>query len=54
MLSKDDAREVAERLVERAIRAGADAADAIYIGSRSTDVQVRLGELDHVNRSEGG
>jgi predicted Zn-dependent protease len=53
MLSKDDAREVAERLVERAIRAGADSADALYVGSGSTDVQVRLGELDHVNRSEG-
>lgn len=53
MLSKDDAREMAERLVERAIRAGADAADALYIGSGSTDVQIRLGELDHVNRSEG-
>lgn len=53
MLSKDESRAVAERLVERAIRAGADAADAVYVGSGSTDVQVRLGELDHVNRSEG-
>jgi PmbA protein len=52
MLSKDEARTVAERLVEHAVRAGADAADAIYVGSRSTEVQVRLGELDHVERSE--
>ncbi len=54
MLSRDEACAVAERLAERAVQAGADAADAIYAGSRSTDVQVRLGELDHVNRSEGG
>jgi PmbA protein len=53
MLSKDDSRAVAERLVERALAAGADAADAMHAGSRSTDVQVRLGELDHVHRSEG-
>ena len=52
MLSRDDARGVAERLVERAIRAGADAADVLYVGSGSTGVQVRLGELDHVDRSE--
>jgi PmbA protein len=53
MLSKDESRTAAEQLVERAIRAGADAADVLYIGSSSTDVQVRLGELDQVNRSEG-
>jgi len=52
MLSRDDARGVAERLVGRAIRAGADAADVLYVGSGSTGVQVRLGELDHVDRSE--
>ena len=53
MLSTDESRATAERLVEHAVRAGADAADALYAGSRSTNVQVRLGELDHVNRSEG-
>ena len=53
MLSLDTARDAAERLVERAIRAGADAADALYTGSGSTSVEVRLGELDHVSRSEG-
>ncbi len=53
MLSKEDSRAAAERLVERVIQAGADAADALYVASRSTDVQVRLGELDHVGRSEG-
>lgn len=53
MLSIEESRIAAERLVEQAIRAGAGAADAVYIGSHSTDVQVRLGELDHVGRSEG-
>jgi PmbA protein len=53
MLSQDEARAAAERLVERAVAAGADSADALYVASRSTDVGVRLGELDHVNRSEG-
>lgn len=53
MLSRDDSRAAAERLTERAIRAGADAADVLYVGSRSTGVQVRLGKLDHVSRSEG-
>ena len=53
MLSAEESRTVAERLVDHAMRAGADAADAIYVASHSTDVQVRLGELDHVSRSEG-
>ena len=53
MLSPEESRTVAQRLVEQATTAGADAADAIYIASHSTDVQVRLGELDHVARSEG-
>jgi PmbA protein len=52
MLSPDEARAAAERLVERAIRAGADAADALYAGQRSNSVEVRLGELEHVGRSE--
>jgi PmbA protein len=52
MLSLEDARAAAERLVERASRAGADAADALYAGHRSTSVQVRLRELEHVSRSE--
>ena len=53
MLSIAESQAAAERLVERAIRAGADSADVLYAGSRSTDVEVRLGELDHVSRSEG-
>jgi PmbA protein len=53
MLSIDESKAAAERLVEQAIRAGADCADVLYAGSRSTDVEVRLGALDHVSRSEG-
>ena len=53
MLNPDDARRTAEQLVERGIAAGATAADAIYVGGRSTSAEVRLGELDGVNRSEG-
>ena len=52
MLSIEESRAASERLVESAVRAGADCADVLYAGSRSTDVQVRLGELDHVSRSE--
>ena len=36
-----------------ASQAGATAADALYVGSRSSSVQVRLGELEAVSRSEG-
>jgi len=53
MLSPDLARQTAERLIERAIAAGATAADALYAGGRSSSVEVRLGELDNVSRSEG-
>jgi len=53
MLSLAESRAAVERLVDRAIRGGADAADALYAGSRSTSVQVRLGKLEDVSRSEG-
>jgi PmbA protein len=53
MLNIDRARETAEQLISQAIKAGADAADAIYVGDRSSSVQVRLGELENVHRSEG-
>jgi PmbA protein len=53
MLAPDDARKIAESLIERGLAAGADAADALYVGERSSAVQVRLGELDNVSRSEG-
>ena len=52
MQSPEDARKIALSLVERAIAAGASAADAFYNGDRSSGVQVRLGELEDVSRSE--
>jgi PmbA protein len=53
MLSPQEARRIAESLVERGIAARATAADALYVGDRSSSVQVRLGEIDSVSRSEG-
>jgi PmbA protein len=52
MLTIKEAEARAAALVERAARAGADAADAIYYANASTSVQVRLGELEDVARSE--
>lgn len=53
MLSAAEARTIAEKLVEQGLRAGASAADALYAGDRSSSVQVRLGKLEDVGRSEG-
>ncbi len=52
MLSLEAARAKAAALVERAQAAGADAADAIYLADASESVQVRLGKLEDVERSE--
>ena len=53
MLSVSEARNKAEKLVEQARAAGAEAADAVYVGERSSGVQVRKGALEDVHRSEG-
>jgi PmbA protein len=53
MLSPQDALDRAVKLVEQAKKAGADAADAVYSCDASTEVQVRLGLLEDVVRSEG-
>ncbi|MEM8694855.1 MAG: TldD/PmbA family protein [Pseudomonadota bacterium] len=53
MLTVTEAQDRASHLVESARKAGADAADALYSGGVSTEVQVRLGELEDVQRSEG-
>src|SRR5690348_10088240 len=53
MLSPDQAKSIAESLVERGIAAGASAADVLYVAERSSGVQVRLGQLEDVSRSEG-
>jgi PmbA protein len=52
MLDPDKARSITQSLVERGLAAGATAADALYIGERSSGVDVRLGELENVSRSE--
>src|SRR6478735_2328715 len=53
MLQPPAARDKVAALVEQARKAGADAADAVYVGERSQGVSVRLGALEDVNRSEG-
>ncbi|HEX8214997.1 MAG TPA: metallopeptidase TldD-related protein [Allosphingosinicella sp.] len=53
MLTISQAEERASALIEAARKAGADAADVLYAAEASTGVQVRLGELEDVERSEG-
>ncbi|MDB5693208.1 MAG: TldD/PmbA family protein [Alphaproteobacteria bacterium] len=53
MLNVSEAEARVAALIDRARRAGADAADALYFGDASSGVQVRLGELEDVSRSEG-
>ena len=53
MLSPEAATDRAADLVARARQAGADAADAVYAASSSEAIQVRLGKLEDVERSEG-
>lgn len=53
MLTISEAEDRASSLVDAARKAGADAADALYIGDASTGVEVRLGALEDVQRSEG-
>jgi len=53
MLSTEKAQSQVADLVGAARQAGADAADAIYVGDASTQVQIRLGALEDVERSEG-
>ncbi|MFL6736571.1 MAG: TldD/PmbA family protein [Sphingomonas sp.] len=53
MQTPEQARKIAESLIELGIDAGASAADALYVGERSSGVQVRLGETESVSRAEG-
>ena len=53
MLTVGEAEARAAALVEAALKARADAADVLYVGDASTSVQVRLGALEDVGRSEG-
>ena len=53
MLTPETARDTVQSLVEQARKAGADAADALYIGDRSDSVTVRMAALEGVSSSEG-
>jgi PmbA protein len=53
MFLVSDAESRVADLVAAARRAGADAADAVYFRNQSTEVQVRLGALEDVGRSDG-
>ncbi len=53
MLTVAEAQSRVHDLVSSAKRAGADAADALYLCNESTSVSVRLGALEDVERSEG-
>ncbi|MCY7339869.1 MAG: TldD/PmbA family protein [Sphingomonas bacterium] len=53
MLDPAAARDKLAALIDQAKRKGADAADAVYVGDRSTSVGVRLGALEDVSRAEG-
>jgi PmbA protein len=53
MLSISDALDRLDSALAAARAAGADAADAIYVGDGSTSVSVRLGKLEDIGRSEG-
>jgi len=53
MFSVSEAETKVADLVAAAKRAGADAADAVYYRNESTEVQVRLGALEDVGRSDG-
>lgn len=53
MLTLSQAEDRAAALIEAARKAGADSADVLYAADSSTGVQVRLGALEDVERSEG-
>lgn len=53
MLTVDQAQSQVADLIAAARRAGADAGDALYVCNASTQVQIRLGQLEDVERSEG-
>ena len=53
MFTVQEATTYAQRLVDDAVKSGANAADAVLASDASTDVQIRLGKLEDVQRSEG-
>jgi PmbA protein len=53
MLNPDDALIRLDAALAAARGAGADAADAMYVGDGATSVSVRLGKLEDIGRAEG-
>ena len=53
MLTVPDALDRLDAALTAAAQAGADAADALYVGDGSTSISVRLGALEDIGRSEG-
>lgn len=53
MLEPDIALDRLDAALTAARAAGADAADALYVGEGATQISVRLGQLEDVGRSEG-
>ena len=54
MLTPEQALDYANDVVARATHAGADAADSVVVSSGSTEVSVRLGKVEDIQRSESG
>ncbi|WP_373489408.1 PmbA/TldA family metallopeptidase, partial [Blastomonas sp.] len=52
MITPENAKDLAHDLVRRAMAHGTSAADAVFACDASTDVQIRLGALEDVQRSE--
>lgn len=53
MLNPEDALTRLDAALAAARTAGADAADAMYVGDGATSVSVRLGKLEDIGRAEG-
>ena len=54
MLTSQQALDYATDVIARATRAGADGADSVVVSSGSTEVSVRLGKVEDLERSESG
>ena len=48
-----DLQDIAQRVLQAAKRAGADAADTLIVDGASVSIEVRAGGLEHAERSEG-
>ena len=53
MLTQDAALARLDHLLQKARKAGADSADAVYVGEESVGIGVRMGALEDIGRSEG-